>query len=242
MLDSSSPYTLQYQLRSELLKKIQSGVWATGQMIPSERELCEEYGVSRITVREVIGSLAQSGYLVRKQGKGTFVAGEKIEYEMTSNFSLRQDLKQKGATDKFTLLGFAKVKASLFYCQLFCIGEDEHVVVVTRLREINGKPYAWEKAAVPARYLAGASEADIERDGLYPTIRRCCDLFPEEAEETIEAVNCPEPIAQQMGLKKNMAVTLVTRCTKAQGRYIEYCESYLHGQRYMVKHMIQRSN
>ncbi len=241
MLDSSLPYTLQYQLRAELLKKIQNGAWATGQMIPSERELCDEYGVSRITVREVVRSLAQSGYLIRKQGKGTFVAGEKVEYVMNSNFSLREDLKQKGATDKFILLGYSKVKASLFYSQQFGIEEDENVVIVTRIREINGKNYAWEKAAVPARYLVGATQADIERDGLYPTIRRCSDLFPEEAEETIEAVNCPDSIAQQMGLKKSLAVTLVTRSTKAQGRYIEYCESYLHGQRYMVKHTIQRS-
>ena len=160
---------------------------------------------------------------------------------MNSNFSLREDLKQKGATDKFILLGYSKVKASLFYSQQFGIEEDENVVIVTRIREINGKNYAWEKAAVPARYLVGATQADIERDGLYPTIRRCSDLFPEEAEETIEAVNCPDAIAQQMGLKKSLAVTLVTRSTKAQGRYIEYCESYLHGQRYMVKHTIQRS-
>ncbi len=240
MLDSSLPYTLQYQLRSELLKKIQSGEWATGERIPSERELCDTYGVSRITVREVVSSLSQSGYLVRMQGKGTFVASEKVEYVMTSNFSLRQELKEKGATDKFTLLGYSKTKASLFYSQQFNIAEDENVITVTRIREINGKPYAWEKAVVPARYLAGSTEADIERDGLYPTIERCCDLFPEEAEENIEAVNCPEAIATQMGLKKNVAVTLVTRSTKAQGRCIEYCESYLYGQRYMCKHYIQR--
>ena len=186
MLDSSLPYTLQYQLRSELLKKIQSGEWATGERIPSERELCDTYGVSRITVREVVSSLSQSGYLVRMQGKGTFVASEKVEYVMTSNFSLRQELKEKGATDKFTLLGYSKTKASLFYSQQFNIAEDENVITVTRIREINGKPYAWEKAVVPARYLAGSTEADIERDGLYPTIERCCDLFPEEAEICIQ--------------------------------------------------------
>ena len=79
MLDSSLPYTLQFQLHTEILRKIQTDEWATGQAIPSERELCNEYGVSRATVREVLKSLTQSGYLIRKQGIGTFVESVKVE-------------------------------------------------------------------------------------------------------------------------------------------------------------------
>ena len=108
MLDSSLPVSLQFQLRTRLLEKIQSGEWAVGQLIPSERDLCDEYGVSRMTVREVLGSLTQSGYLVRKQGKGTFVAEEKIEYTMTSDYSLGRELKARGYEDRFILLKFSK--------------------------------------------------------------------------------------------------------------------------------------
>ena len=74
MLDSNLPVSLQYQLREIMFEKLNSGEWKEGEMIPSEHELCEEYGVSRITVREVLKELVQSGYLKRKQGKGTFVS------------------------------------------------------------------------------------------------------------------------------------------------------------------------
>lgn len=241
MLDNSLPYTLQFQLRADILKKIQTGEWSTGQLIPSERELCNEYGVSRITVREVLKSLTQSGYLVRKQGVGTFVASAKVEYVMTSNYSLREDLKERGAVDKFIMLSYSKVKINQYFSQLFNISKDEDIVVVIRIREINGKKYAWEKSVIPSRYLGSATEEDIDRDGLYPTIRRCSNLFPEDAEEIIEAVNCPDNIARDMNLKKNTAVIQVTRKTTAQGRCIEYCESYLDGQRYICKHKIQQN-
>lgn len=240
MLDSSLPVSLQYQLRTQLLEKIQSGEWAVGQLIPSERDLCEEYGVSRITVREVIGSLCQSGYLVRKQGVGTFVAEEKIEYTMTSDYSLGRDLKAKGAEDKFVLLKFSKELSSPNYQKIFGLSATEYVVEVTRIRVINGKKYAWEKSAVPAKYLINASAEDVDKNGLYPTIQKCSNTYPELAEDMIESVNCPSMIAQALDIEKNTAVILVTRTTKANGVCVEYCTSYLNGQRYMCKHQIHK--
>ena len=239
-LNSNLPVSLQYQLKSILLEKIQSGEWASGQMIPSERELCDEYSVSRITVREVLGSLTKSGFLVRKQGKGTFVAEEKIEYSMTSNYSLSRELKKKGVDDRFLMLGFDAEVADDFYKQLFGLSTGESVSVINRLRIINGRKYAWEKSVVPTRYLAGATSGDISDNGLYNSIKSCSGFFPEDVDDIIEAVNCPDQIASQLELQRGAAVIRVTRTTHSQGRTIEYCISYLNGQRYMCKHEIHR--
>ncbi|MBR2281119.1 MAG: GntR family transcriptional regulator [Spirochaetales bacterium] len=240
MLDSSLPVSLQFQLRTQLLEKIQSGEWAVGQLIPSERDLCDEYGVSRITVREVLGSLTQSGYLVRKQGKGTFVAEEKIEYTMTSDYSLGRELKAKGFEDRFILLKYSTEVCSPNYQMIFGLSANEYVVEVIRIRVVNGKNYAWEKSVVPAKYLMNACADDVDKNGLYPTIQKCSNIYPEVAEDLIESVNCPNLIAQALGIEKNAAVTLVTRTTKARGVCVEYCTSYLNGQRYMCKHQIHK--
>ncbi len=53
MLDSNLPVSLQYQLREVLFEKLNSGEWKAGEMIPSEHELCEEYGVSRISSKGI---------------------------------------------------------------------------------------------------------------------------------------------------------------------------------------------
>lgn len=62
-----------YILKLEIIKKIENDEFLDDQMIPSERELIKEFGVSRITVRKAIDELVNEGYVYRVQGKGTYV-------------------------------------------------------------------------------------------------------------------------------------------------------------------------
>ncbi len=240
MLDYSSPLTLQYQLRSRLLEQIENGTWPPDHQIPSERELCDTYGVSRITVREVVKDLVQEGYLIKKQGKGTFVSLPKFEERLTSYYSLSQEIEEKGLKSEFQIIDFKKCIPPLFLKQKFGLSDTESVYEIIRLRLIGEKLFAWEKAVVPCSILEGATKEQISAKGLYPTISHCSGLVADEAEEDFEAANCPDEIAQLLKLKKNTAVLHLTRYTIAQGRYIEYCESYIHGERYKYKHILRK--
>ncbi len=240
MLNAALPVTLQYQLKTELYEKINSGAWAEGFKIPSENELCDEYGISRTTVREVLNEMVQTGYIVRKQGKGSFVAKPAVEQTLTSNYSLSADLEQQGKTSEFILLSFSLVNAKPSSVDLFEIAADEKLFEVVRIRTIDGQVFAWESALVPEKYMKGATSEDIEAKGLYPTIKEYSGLYPVEAEERIEAVICPEAICKAMQLPQNTAVMKVKRNTKSQNGYIEKCESYIYGQRLNVKHIIRK--
>ena len=88
-MNVNSPFTLHHQLKREFYEKIANKEWLPGQLIPSEKELCEEYGVSRITVREALRELVQANYLVRKQGKGTFVAAPTVEFTLLADKIIR---------------------------------------------------------------------------------------------------------------------------------------------------------
>lgn len=236
-----SPVTLQEQLKKELYDKIRNKEWMPGHMIPSERELCEEYNVSRITVREALKELVQAGYLVRKQGKGTFVAIPTVEHTTTSTFSLSQALEESGITSEFKMLAFEKEKAPLFFQNLFKISAEETVVHVTRIRTIDGQSYAYEEATVPEKYLAGASEQDIDKRGLYPTMKSCSGIFPENAQESVEATICPDSVAAAMGLSGGKkAVFRIKRYTMVKDECVEYCKSYVYGQRYNCTHIIRQ--
>ena len=239
MLDSNLPVSLQYQLREVLLEKLNSGEWKAGEMIPSEHELCEEYGVSRITVREVLKELVQSGYLKRKQGKGTFVSKPSVEATLVSNYSLSADLKQKGISSEFKLVSLSIVDPSPSKKEFFELGDDDKLVEIIRTRTIKDEIYAWEKAYVPEKYLKDLSEEEIQNKGLYPSIKERTGLYPIEAEEKMEAVICPAYVAKQMNLPTNTAVFKIKRNTKSMNGYIEKCESYLVGQTYNIKHIIK---
>ncbi len=240
MLDAKLPVTLQYQLKSQLYEKIESGEWPEGFKIPSENELCDEYGISRITVREVLKEMVQSGYLMRQQGKGTFVTAHSVEETLTSSYSLSEDLEQKGRVSEFILRSFNLVDSTLSSRNLFNLKDSDKMFEIIRLRTIDGKTYAWEKALVPEKFLLSATAQDINKDGLYPTIKRLSGLYPVEAEEKIESAICPDYIAEQMQIPKHSAVFKIKRNTKSMNGYIEKCESYIVGQVLSVKHSIHK--
>ena len=239
MLDSNLPVSLQYQLREVLLEKLNSGEWKAGQMIPSEHELCEEYGISRITVREVLKDLVQSGYLKRKQGKGTFVSEPSVEASLTSEYSLSADLKQKGISSEFRLISLNIVEPSPSKKEFFELKNGEKVVEIVRTRTVGDEIYAWERAYVPEKYLQGVTGEEIKEKGLYPSIKERTGLYPVEAEEKMEAVICPDFVAKEMKLHTNTAVFKIKKNTKSMNGYIEKCESYLVGQTYNIKHIIK---
>ncbi|NBD24569.1 GntR family transcriptional regulator [Paenibacillus glycinis] len=236
MLDDTLPMTLQFQLRSKLLEKIENKFWSPGSQIPSERELCDEYGISRITVREALKELVQEGYLVRKQGKGTYVSLPKFVNELSSTYSLSQEIEKEGLSSDFQLLGFKKCSPTGHLKQLFGLSDEDSLYEITRLRFIGSEPFAWERAYTPCSLMEGADEAQLQKDGLYLTIFRCSGLIADEAEVEAEAVNCPTEIATMLQLKKNTAVLHLTRATTAQNRSVEYCESYVRSEKYKYKY------
>lgn len=240
MLDNSLPISLQYQLYNLLYEKISNGNWPEGYQIPSERELCNEYSVSRITVREAVKTLVQEGYLVRKQGKGTYVSAPKFEQQLTSYFSLSQEIEKRGLQSEFKVLEFRKEEPSFSLKETFNLSDGEYVFIIERLRFIGNKVFAWERSIVPESMMKNATKDEITINGLYPTINKHSGVSPNEAEEEVKATNCPEDIAKHMKIEENAAVLHITRLTKAEDRYMELCESYIHGEMYKYKHMIKK--
>src|SRR5829696_7790201 len=91
----SGPLPRYYQLKEIIRERIRSGEWATGSPIPSERELCEQYGISRMTARQSITELVNEGYLYREQGKGTFVAQPKITQHLSQLTGFTEDMEAR---------------------------------------------------------------------------------------------------------------------------------------------------
>ena len=95
-LEKKSQSPLYQQLMARLKNDILAGVYPSGARIPSEQLLCETYGVSRVTVRKAMLDLVQEGLLVRRQGKGTFVADERIQRDLLQITSFSAACRQNG--------------------------------------------------------------------------------------------------------------------------------------------------
>src|SRR3954447_21073705 len=91
----SGPLPRYYQLKEIIRERIRSGEWPTGSLIPSERELCERYGISRMTARQSITELVTEGLLYREQGKGTYVGRPKIAQQLLRLTGFTEDMQAR---------------------------------------------------------------------------------------------------------------------------------------------------
>src|ERR1700687_2665493 len=92
----NSPLPRYYQLKEIMRERVRAGEWKPGDLIPSERELGETYGISRMTARQAITDLVNEGLFYREQGKGTFVSRNKITQQLIRLTGFSEDIKARG--------------------------------------------------------------------------------------------------------------------------------------------------
>lgn len=133
-LDRTSPVPLYHQLKEILLAQIKEEHFKPGQAILPEWELCERYGVSRVTIRRAISELEQAGYVDRQQGKGTFVIHPRIRREIGRVTSFSEEMRAQGRRPGSRLLNLQHKPADESIAFLLDLEEGDAVWIVERLR------------------------------------------------------------------------------------------------------------
>lgn len=152
VLAQESTHPLYRQLMARLREDIENGVYPVHGRIPSEQELCEGYGVSRVTVRKALAELTREGLLERHQGKGTFVCLPRIRKDLRVVNSFTEACRMMGVTPSTRVIHAQWQQADEDDCgQLLCTPQDR-VVEVLRLRSADGMPVMLERNRFPAEY------------------------------------------------------------------------------------------
>ena len=171
------------QIRRCIAERIERGDYPTGSMIPSENELAEEFGTTRLTIRSAMDELVKSGQIRRVQGKGAFV-GHKWFDEHARKGGFRQSVLASGATPSVRILARSKRYAGPYYADLFGIGEDDLLYSVRRLNCIDGEPVSIEMTLIPCLLFPGIEDVDISVFSLYETY----DMLGRKPDKSIEKV------------------------------------------------------
>jgi GntR family transcriptional regulator len=153
------------QVRSMIERALEAGEWGPGQAIPSELELASRFGVSQGTVRKAIQSLAAENLLVRRQGKGTFVATH--TEEKTSNFRFLRIRRDDGKAEYpgSRLIDLRRIRASAETARLLALRTGDPLFVLRRVLEYRGVPAVLDEIALPAALFRGMT---LERCAAYP--------------------------------------------------------------------------
>ncbi len=150
ILDANSPIPLHAQLEAILRRNIKDGTWPEDAKIPSENELSQSCGISRMTARTVVSKLVQEGLLYRVQGKGTFVSPRKIISRPLSQMGIRQQLDQKGYASATKLISAEKLPADSYAAGLLRLEMGDPIFRLCRVRSVKGIPLSLHTSLIPA--------------------------------------------------------------------------------------------
>lgn len=235
MLDENAPVSLQFQMKEILTQKIKSKEWPAGMCIPSEKKLCELFGVSRMTVREALKDLENEGYITRKQGKGTFVCFPKIEPQLNKFYSFSEETKKMGLEPSAIVTDFKVVTGDPEILQNLELQEGASVYKISRLRLAGEEIFAYEISYIPCSLTDKLTAEEIQLSGLYNTLQKYSGMFPDKAVEVFEAVLCPTDTASYLKVRKGSAVLKIERFARYQGICVEYCISMVRGDKFKYK-------
>ena len=140
-LDSDIP--LYAQLVGIIKRSISTGALPVGALLPSEAELCRCLSISRNTVRQAIGELEDEGLVVRKRGRGTFVA-DPATNRRGVRYSFTTEVSSMGKVPSSTLVDFAVEVPKPTVCEKMELREGTPVYCFTRVRNVDGEPLILE--------------------------------------------------------------------------------------------------
>lgn len=148
---------LYQQIKGLILQSLQAGEWRPGELIPSEMELAGRFKVSQGTVRKAIDELAAENLVMRRQGKGTFVAthsAQQVQYRFLKLHPDVGDLEGEGRAQR-TILECKRLRASAEIARLLALRSGDTVVQVRRILAFSGIPTILEDIWLPGNAFKG---------------------------------------------------------------------------------------
>lgn len=206
---------LYQQIKSLILKSLQDAEWKPGDLIPSELELAARYRVSQGTVRKAIDELAADNLLVRRQGKGTFVATHAEAHVQYRFLRLHPD---KGTHDsegpaQRHILSCKRLRAPAEITTLLGLRGGETLVQVSRVLSFHGEPAILEDLWLPGGPFKGLTQETLSQyEGpMYALFETQFGVRMVRAEEHIKAVSASAEVATQLGVPVGFPLLSVER-------------------------------
>lgn len=217
-------------VRDHLLSLVREGL-PPGQPVPSERELCEHFGVSRMTVRQAIDTLVVDGVLVRQQGRGTFVAPPKLDLQVRLT-SFSEEMRRRGMEPGVVVLVAETVPASGVVATALEISPGDPVHHLRRLQTADATPMAISENWLPASLLPDLLEGPLTFS-VYGQLS-AHGLAPEWGEDVIEAHGATREEATLLGVPERAPTLDITRRTFHDHTAIDFARSLYRADRYTL--------
>jgi DNA-binding GntR family transcriptional regulator len=230
---SRSNGLLHAQISDSLAAAIADGRLRPGDQLQPERELAEQFGVNRLTVRQALAELQRRRLIWRRTGRngGTFISDEAIDYDLTTFAGFSAQVRRHGRVAGATVLRAELDEGDESTCDALQLREGSAVVVIDRLRSTDDRPVLVEHSCFPAERFADLLNGPLE-GSLYDQLHERFDARPRRAVESIEPVRADARLARLLDVPRGHPLLAVTRVAfDADGVPVECARDVLRGDR-----------
>lgn len=232
-LNRRHPLPLYLQLEESLRADILARRLQPHQQLPSERELCGQFRVSRMTVRQALLDLARDGLIYSRIGKGTFVSEPKIDQQLRTLTGFSQDMAARGSKPTSFVLEAKCEPAADAMAQALHLPPAAQVILLMRVRLADDLPLAVETVHLPENLCPGLLRHDFSCESLYAVLEQDYGYRLTRAEQTIEAGLAGPREVGLLQVQPRAPILIMERLTfTEQNVPIEHVHSIYRGDRY----------
>lgn len=238
--DRAPARSLWARVREGLAEDIARGRLAPGSRLPSERELSERLGVSRVTVRRALADLERDGLIDTSLGLGRFVRWRQVEEAANELISLTRMGTSLGLTVTSRVLVARTRPSTLDEAEALSIAPGAEICELERLRLLDDVPVVVDHSVIPSARAPGLFETDFARDSLYETLARRFGVLAYRAEYSVQARAAQSPTAEFLDLCAGQPVLVAEQTTAdPAGRLFQLSTLTYRGDRYRFRSTLQ---
>ncbi|HOJ01475.1 MAG TPA: GntR family transcriptional regulator [Anaerolineaceae bacterium] len=229
------------QIREDIRRKIEKREIKVGTQLPSEADLAEMFGVSRMTVRRAIEDLVMDGLLIRKQGTGTIVSSRKVVRDYTKLTSFHEDAQSRGMHPISRVLKFEVILPPADYVEKLMIKETDKVFHIIRLRMVDDNQIiALHETFIPQPLCPWIENANLENESLYELYKKH-GLAIEWGKQIVEARSVTEEQAQCLQISMGSPVLFSERISYTVNNVpVEVVAGVCPGDRFSINLILRR--
>lgn len=242
-IDKDAPTPIYLQIAESIGSLLASGALPAGYILPPERVLCEQFSISRMTLRQAMSLLDREGLIDSRRGIGTVVRHNRLRKQQQELRSFSEEIRERGGRPESRLISLGLATPAAAVREFFGLREDQKVYEIQRVRLNDGEPLALELARIPERLCPGLERFDLARSSLYEILEQSYGLRPETCNEEISAEIPSSQQRKLLSLPARTAVLVINRKTYMDdGRPLELTRSVFRGDRYSsVVHSVRKN-
>jgi GntR family transcriptional regulator len=209
-IDRRSPIPFYFQLTELLTREIETGRWAAGERLPSEPAICEQFGVSRTTVRQALAALESEGLVRREKGRGTFVAEQRPGgWLLQSAHGFYEEAERAGHTVRSRVLRRASEPLPGWASDVLRLPPGSVGVTVERQRWMDDRLVMYVVSHFPPQLAETLLGADLETTSLYRVLEERKGVTVAGGRRVVEAARADRRLAKLLDVQSGSPLLCV---------------------------------